>query len=167
MIDSTGGIRLNHGLIFFHHSALLTNDWVFSFPLSTDYGCKRFRIVLLIYCLQIMSKSSSQRVFWYGIRLWYEVYLTWFFFWRVVGGYKFLRYGGPLWNGFVRQSLCQSVTQKIFFVDCMIYHLKTTMSGKNLTLRNFSTFFSTWVEMTHWWKNNWIMITIESWLWII
>ena len=92
MIDSTGGIRLNHGLIFFHHSALLTNDWVFSFPLSTDYGCKRFRIVLLIYCLQIMSKSSSQRVCWYGIRLWYEVYLTWFFLKGGGGGYTFFSF---------------------------------------------------------------------------
>ena len=66
---------------------------------------------------------------------------------------EFLRYGVPLWNGSVCLSVSQSVTQKIFFVDCISQlELKTTMSGKNLTLRNFSTFFSTWVENDYVWE---------------
>ena len=53
-------------------------------------------------------------------------------------------------------------TSCFFSRQFMIYHLKTTMSGKNLTLRNFSTFFSTWVEMTHWWKNK--DECVDSWM---
>ena len=41
--------------------------------------------------------------------------------------------------------LCMKTTMKtwhsVFSRQFMIYHLKTTMSGKNLTLRKFSTFF--------------------------
>ena len=74
-------------------------------------------------------------------------------------------YFPPEAGKYINRVVCQSVSQSVslslktmkalrdyvsdkpdtlfFSRQFMIYHLKTTMSGKNLTLRNFSTFFST------------------------
>ena len=43
--------------------------------------------------------------------------------------------------------------QQWFWHLCYFSDLSKKLVSENLTLRIFSTFFSTWVQMSYWWKN--------------
>ena len=64
------------------------------------------------------------------------------------------------------RKLCSSQTTKTWkiwqTVVSSTFHLKKTMSGKIWEIEFFSTFFSTWVQMSYWWKN--MDVYMDGWM---